>query len=346
MGLGAILLASGLALSSLASMPWHYYLSFGLLAGSGLSLAGSVSFTRLISNWFVKRRGLALSFIYAGLNSSFALYPAAALLLERTGWRSTFLIEAALVVGLLLPFLALLLRSRPEDKGLLPYGNEVKPSEMLTKRKHYEVSGASRNDDWTVRKALKNFRFWALCFTAFASWGIGQQIMLAHHIAFAEDMGYSRIYASSILAFFGMFVPIGALASLISDRIGREITFSIASIIGTIGLVILILMKDSSQTWMLYAYSILFGLGVGINSSTLAAASTDLFHGKKAGTMIGFVWFAFSVGGTIGPWLGGFIFEVSGSYFPAFVLAASSFLIASISLWIAAPRHAMKAPGT
>jgi len=68
-------------------------------------------------------------------------------------------------------------------------------------------------------------------------------------------------------------------------------------------------------------------------------ASTDLFQGRRAGVVIGFIWAAFSFGGTIGPWLGGLIFEVSGSYFFAFITAAALFLAASISMWIAAPRR-------
>jgi len=86
-------------------------------------------------------------------------------------------------------------------------------------------------------------------------------------------------------------------------------------------------------------YSILFGLGVGMSSPTLVAACIDIFQGKKAGAIIGSIWFAFSIGGTIGPWLGGFIFEINGSYLPAFIISATMFALACVSFWLAAPRR-------
>ena len=97
------------------------------------------------------------------------------------------------------------------------------------------------------------------------------------------------------------------------------------------------LIRDASQPWMLYLYSILCGLGFGITLPTIAASAADMFQGKRAGAVIGSVWFSFGIGGTIGPWLGGFIFEISGSYLPAFIVSAAMFVLACGSLWVAGP---------
>jgi len=342
MGLGAVLLGLGAATSSLASAPWHYYLSFGLLTGVGLCLAGAVCFTRIVSNWFESRRGMALSLVFAGMNFSFALYPLIALLIERVGVKSTFLIESAVVFGFILPCLVFLVRSHPGEKFRLRDSNRKAPLDARSDGGYSEsvTEEVQITADWTVRKAVKTLPFWSLCFTAFASWGVAQQIMITHHVAFAEDIGFSKVYASSILTLFGICMAIGCLVASISDRIGREVTFSIGIVIAISGIAILTLMQDASQTWMLYAYAILFGFGAGVFTPTLAAAATDLFQGKRAGTIIGLIWAAFSAGSTIGPWLGGLIYEVNGSYFIAFILAAALFFVASISMWIAAPRRA------
>ena len=73
-------------------------------------------------------------------------------------------------------------------------------------------------------------------------------------------------------------------------------------------------------------------------SPTIAAAITDIFQGPKVRAMVGRVWFAFAVGGTIGPWLGGWLFEMSGNYFLAFLVATVLFPVACAATWLAAPR--------
>lgn len=347
MALGATLVAIAVVVSSLSTALWHFYLSFGLLMGAGLSLLGSVSFTRVLANWFVNKRGLALSLMFFGSGGSHLLYPLVAFLIGRVGLRGTFLLEAAMVVGFILPVVILFVRSHPGEKGLLPDGGRKPPanSEARQEAARDIADKAWADNDWTLPRAMKTLPFWMLCFTAFTVWGITEHMMIAHHVAFAEDVGYSKLYASSVLALFGVMMSIGALAGLISDRIGREAAFSIGTVVGILGLVMIMLIRDTSQPWLLYLYSILFGFGIGMTIPILAASATDLFQGRNAGAAIGFVWFAFSIGGAIGPWLGGFIFEVSGSYLPAFIIATVVFAISCISLWMAAPRQVRPVAG-
>jgi MFS family permease len=348
MSLGAVLLALGAATSGLGSALWHFYLSFGVLMGVGICLVGAVPFTRIIGNWFLDRRGMALSLLFFGSGGAYLLYPLVALLIDRIGWRGAFVVEAAIAVCLLLPAVGLLIRNSPQEKGLLPDGGlKPTPAPELEQTLTAGVAGPGVIPDrivadWTLRKAMKSLRFWALCLCAFSVWGITEHILVAHHIAFAEDVGYSKLYASAVLALFGVLMSVGALLGLISDRIGREATFGVGTVVGVTGIVVLMLIQDTSQPWMLYVYPILFGLGFGMTSPTIAAAATDMFQGQRAGAVIGFVWFCFAIGGTIGPWLGGYIFENSGSYQPAFMISAVSFVVAFIALWVAAPRRARR----
>ena len=137
--------------------------------------------------------------------------------------------------------------------------------------------------DWTISKAVKTKRFWLLSLTAFSLWGMMQHILATHHVAFAVDAGYSKMYASSVLSLFGIVSAFASFAGLISDRIGREITLTIGTVIGISGIVVLMLIRDPSHPWMLYYYTLSMGVGRGLCSPTIAAAITDIFQGPPGG---------------------------------------------------------------
>jgi len=144
-----------------------------------------------------------------------------------------------------------------------------------------------------------------MCLSSFFIWGISLHILVAHHIAFAEDMGFSKMYASSVLSLFGIAWALGSLYSLISDRIGRETTTGIATAIGVSGIIILMQIDNTSDAWMLYCYVAMTGFGIGMIAPTLAATHTDIFQGPGVGSIIGCLWTGFAIVGIIGPWLGG-----------------------------------------
>jgi MFS family permease len=306
-----------------------------------------VSYVTVLRNWFERNRGLAFSISSLGAGGAYAWNPAVAYLIESTGWRWTFAIEGLIIIGFLLPIILLVVRYHPREKGLVPdgaTGSGGNPSapEAVTAR---IVDHAWAATDWTLSNATTTARFWLLCFSAFSVWGIMQHIMVAHHVAFATDMGYSKTYASSVLSLFGVFFAGGSLSAYISDRIGRELTITIGVVIGISGLIVLTLMKDASQPWMLYYYAVAFGLGLGSNTPTIAATITDIFQGPRVGATIGFVWFTFACGGAIGPWIGGWVFELTRSYEGAFLMAIGCYALGGAAIWIAAPRKVRLVPG-
>ena len=347
MTLGTIVLALGLALSGQGTELWHFYVTFGALTGAGLCLMGAVPFTTVLRNWFERKRGLAFSLMFLGTGGGFVCYPGVAFLINSVDWRNTFLIEAIIVAGSMLPLIVLIVRYHPRDKGLVPDGaSEAQKRSPTGEKGDLQVKDRVWvSIDWTLPRALKTSRFWLLCFSTFSIWGLSHHIMATHHIAFAIDLGYSKIYASSVLSLFGILYACGSFAAALSDRIGREPTITISTIIGFSGLFVLTIMKDTSQPWMLYYYAIAYGFGYGMVAPTIAASATDVFQGPKVGTIIGFIWFSFAVGGSIGPWLGGWIFELTDSYLAAFILAMTLYAMGSAAIWWAAPRKVRLVPG-
>jgi MFS family permease len=89
---------------------------------------------------------------------------------------------------------------------------------------------------------------------------------------------------------------------------------------------------------MLYCYAMTVGFGLGMTTPTIPASVTDIFQGSKVGAVIGFIWFSFSVGGAIGPWLGGWLFEIKNNYMIAFFVAITLSMVSCAAIWLAAPR--------
>ncbi len=344
---GTVLLALGLALSGQGSEPWHFYVSFGVLSGSGLCLIGAVPFTTVIRNWFERKRGLALSLSFLGAGGAFVCYPGIAFLIDTVGWRNTFEIEAIIVAVVMLPLTILIVRYHPREKGLVSDGvSDDRGTPSTPGKEALQITDrAWAATFWTLPKAARTSRFWLLCLSTFSLWGIAEHILVAHHVIFAIDLGYSKIYASSVLSLLGILFACGSMASAVSDRIGREPTMTIATIIGISGIGVLTLMRDTSQPWMLYYYAMALGFGLGMTTPTIASTATDIFQGPKVGAIIGFIWFSFAVGGSIGPWLGGWIFEFTTNYLVAFIVALALCAVACIAIWLAAPRKVRLVPG-
>ncbi|MFH1257820.1 MAG: MFS transporter, partial [Candidatus Micrarchaeota archaeon] len=87
-------------------------------------------------------------------------------------------------------------------------------------------------------------------------------------------------------------------------------------------------------------YSICHGYGVGLFGPTVYASAADIFYGRNPGAVIGFLIMGMGLGGALGPWLGGFLFDIYGNYIGAFVFALVCIASACLCLWFAAPRKA------
>lgn len=287
-----------------------------------------------VINWFDKRRGLAVGLgqIGGGLGFVYGLMVQAVILLS--GWRASFLVMGGLILVVLVPLYLLFYYHRPEDKGLKPYGAD----EIVGNGDAKGANGLSK--DWTFGAALRTYQLWLFVLTEFCFWGIGNYIVLAHQVKFAEDIGFSALQATSIFALFG-FVSIGGqLVSAISDRIGREKTLTLATILAIGAMVALLLVKDTSQIWLLYVYAICLGFATGLFSPTIVVGLADVFRGKSISAISGLLNTGIGFGGVIGPWLGGYLYDKLGNYQIAFIIVIAAFVVGCLSFWLAAPRRA------
>jgi len=344
---GMVLLTLGLILSHWGQKPWHFYMTFGVLAGIGLCLLGAVPLTVIVRNWFERRRGIALALVFFGTGAAYACYPAVAWLIDTLGWRRAYAVEGLIITAVFAPIIYFVLFNHPREKGLARDGLlQGKNRAVIIDRERRRVVDKSwAAIEWTLPRAFKTYRFWLLCFITFSLWGVCNHIIVTHQIAFAIDVGFDRFYASTVLSLGGWMFCIGALTSMISDRIGREQAFTVGIAAVFSSIVFLLMIKDASRPWMLYYFSVFFGLGSGICSPLVASAVTDIFQGPRVGATVGFIWFCFAIGGALGPWFGGLLFELTGNYQAAFIIAGVLCGWAGVAFWLVAPGEVRLVPG-
>lgn len=344
---GAGIMGGGLALCSLATTQWQFYLLYGVMAAVGLSLVGWAPLTAIVSKWFVQKRGLAFGILSAGFGASLISAPIAQLLISNFGWRTAYVIIGLFSTSVIAPLSTLFIRSRPRDKGL-PYNNILQPSPnpQTFPESHKAVSQEAKwaNTTWTLSKALKTHHFWLLFLISFFTFGFAETIAIAHQVYFFKDVGYEPMVAATIFSTFGVASVIGTLCSFLSDRFGREKVFIPSCLLSAGAVSLLFLIKDTSQPWMPFLFAICFGLGLGIMGPVFYATVADLFYGKYFGSIQGTIVFGFSLGGTLSPWLAGFLHDRTDSYFITFLILFGSLITSALLMGLLAPRKVRPIP--
>jgi len=338
---GAGIMGGGIILCSLATSQWQFYLLYGVVAAIGFSLVGWTPVTAIISNWFVKKRGLVFGILGAGFGGSLVAASIAQFLISSFGWQTAYVIIGVLPIAVIVPLCSFLIYRSPRDKGLLPDGETQKSPGSQGLDEPETVAGLEgkwAGTSWTLPRALKTHQFWLLFLIAFFLLGLAEQIAIAHQVYFFRDIGYEPMMAASIFSVFGVAFILGNLCSFLSDRLGREKVFIPSCLLSAGAVSLLFLMSDTSQPWMPFLFAVCFGLGLGAAAPVFYATVADLFHGRHFGSIQGTVVLGFSLGGAIAPWLAGFLHDKTGSYFVSFIILLASLLVSVVLMWLIAPR--------
>jgi len=336
--IGGLFLGLGLILTSQSSTAWQLYLFYGLMGGFGLSVAYA-PLMATVSRWFVSKRGLAIGIVAAGIGAGTAVMsPLAAHLVATHGWRLSYIIIGLLALIIIIPG-AFLLRRSPEEKGLLPLGKAEatagdEENSNIAKR---EDSLTSESAGFSLKEASRTRAFWLLL-TMIIFWSTCIQMTMIYIYDHANTgLGIPGGVAASFMSVIGISSIIGRLVmGAVSDRLGGKRTLVICLVLQALAMFWLLRATD---IWMLYLFAAVFGFAYGGCVPLLPVIAGEIFELKSIGEIVGFQMLGVAIGGAIGPLLGGYVFDVTASYYFAFTVSGMCTIIALILLaFIKAPR--------
>ena len=329
---GGVVLAASLLLGAHINAVWQLYVVIGILASLGMSAAGWVPSVVLIRAWFPTRFGTALGIASAGIGVGiFALVPFTQLLIDWIGWRWALRALALLTVAWIVPATLLLVRN-------------VQSAGAAGRRAGAAPASAPLRRAWTVRTALRSWKFWAVGLVFFAG-SAATQMLLVHQVAYLVDHGVSALVGASVVGLVGIASIVGKTGwGTMSDRVGREPTYTLAFACVALSVAFLALAGAYPRTLLPYAYAVLIGVGYAVTAPLTPAIASDLFGGPRFARIFGLLHFMNSLGGAIGAWIAGVIFDATGSYALALPIAAAMALLAPGLLWFVAPRRPNPAP--
>jgi MFS family permease len=306
---GTVLLVLSLVLTAMVHNVWEFALVYGVLVPLGLAGTGPVIASGVVARWFSKRRGTALSVLgSASMTGMSLLVPAVTWLILTTGWRTTYVIIAGGILLLVLPLCLLVLRDSPESVGLMADG--------ATPRVGVSPESIERV---TAGEALRTLAFWQLA-GSFFTCGFSMSLLSAHGIPMLTDHGYSPMFASWALGVLGgssigFTVMLGAL----SDRFGRRpvlATIYAGRIFIFAGL---FLIRDNPVA--ILAVAVLGGITMAGTGSMTSALTADIYGRFSVSSVFGLIFLVHQTGSALGSSLAGVLFETTGGYGAAYVLA-------------------------
>jgi len=331
----ATFLSSGFIGMALMDNHFEFVLFYGIFCGIGLGGCTVLIFSSLISKWFEKWRGLAISIaLSGGCFGQFVLIPVYTDLLVANGWRSTYLFIGAIIFVVNFSLTFLVVKGDPDQLGYQPLGRGS--NEPLSARPDdHQISGTTR--DFNLSDATKSFSFWLYVIAMFVC-GAGDFMVSTHLVPMVTDFGITQESAGNMLAWFGLFALLGIIiAGFASDLIGNKIPIIITFAM-RVALFILILNIQNEVTF--YIFSLGFGFTLLITGVLTVTLIGKMFGFSNIGVLTGLITTIHHLGGGILIYAGGVVYDQTGSYENVFILSAVMSLVAVVAcIFIKEKRH-------
>ena len=299
------LLGLGYLLLSTVTAPWQLYLFYSLLVGIGFSTHDVITLST-VARWFVRRRGTMSGLVKVGTGAGQFLVPlAAAALIAQVGWRHAYQLIGILALAGLVA-VAQVMKRDPQSMGLQPDGDA--PDDL-------NGTPAGQPQGLTLAEAFRTLPFWTLCMAAFAIFSC-MLTAIVHIVPHARDQGLTPTFAAAVLSTIGGVSMLGRIVmGTANDRIGgkRSLSICLSLLVSA-----LIWLQLADTAWMLFAFAVVYGFAHGGLFTVMSPTVAEYFGTAAHGLIFGMIVFCGTLGGSLGPWLTGYVFDLTGSYRVAF----------------------------
>ena len=310
--LGLTMIGAGAMLVSAIDSRWQLYLVFGVMLGllGYASIYGPLTIN--VMRWFRHRPGFAVGVVTAGEGLGGTIWPPVFRYFNETaGWRDTFLWFGVFVVVTALPLSAVLWRRRP---------TQVARSRSESGRGVDARTEAPATRERTIR--LSTFAIQTAICLAIIGCCVSMAMPVAHLVAHASDLGHATARAAEMLAVALLTSTVIRLVvgTLVVDRFGGLVALLVFSALQTAAL---LLYAAVDGLLALYTVSVLFGIGYGGISICYPVLVREYLPRAEAGRRLGVILLFGTLGMALGGWLAGHLFDLTGSYTPAFLTGAA-----------------------
>jgi len=322
-------IGAGVALTTFMRESWQLILLWGVVVGCGTGTAANVLAATVATRWFTKNRGLVVGLLTsAAAAGQLVFLPTMAGITTAYGWRPMVLTIAAIAAAAF-PVVAVLMRDRPEDMGLAPYG-ETGGAKRAMPAAGNPVVTAFR----TLGEGLRRRDFWLLAGSFFICGASTNGLIATHLIPACLDNGIAELTGASMLALMGAFNLVGTTASgWLSDRVDNRVL--LATYYSLRGLSLLFLPFSFVSLYGLSLFAVFYGLDWVATVPPTVRLAANCFGKEKAGVYYGWIFAFHQLGSAAAAYGGGVLRTDLGSYLETFMLSGTlCFAAALVVMWI------------
>lgn len=339
MVIGIITLGISYTLRSFITDLWQLYVLMAIM-GAGVAALGAIPVAAAISKWFVKNRGLATGVTMTGIGfGGLTMVPLAQYLITALGWRTTTVIIGVAASLVVLPLVLLFMRAKPSDLGLLPDGAKLYSATTTTLDRQetdlplpgshppgHGESSKLQSANWSLAESFRTPAFWFIT-TLFLLQSLASGAVLSHEVPYLVNIGIDAQAAAAALGLTAGIGIIGKLTSgVLSDRLGSRSVLALLLALQGIGVVILM---GTSEMVMVWVFVAVFGFGMGGTVTVRPTIVAEVFGAKSLGAIFGLLAGFATVGGSIGPFVTGIVFDITRSYQLAMLALAVAYLVST-----------------
>jgi len=326
MSTGAVVAGLGFLVLSLMSSLWQYFLGYALV-GLGTAGTGQVPTSAVVSNWFHRRRGTAVGLMASGVGmGGLVLSPVAgAYLLPHLGWSQSFLVLGVLCWIVIIPLAVLVIRTRPEEKGLVAYGVEGSSDARQS-----APLGSSRS--MSLKAATGTVAFWLIVVTYLLS-QFAQVGTIQNQVPFFEEARFPVAVTAGALGAVGLCSAITKFGfGWLCDRMQAKYALAIGLALQTVSIVVLMSIDSRSPASLAWLYAVSMGLGIGSWLPCMSMLVSGYFGMANYGAIFGAVTIPYAVGSAVGPLVAGSMYDASGNYDGVFVLFLVMLIVSLVTI--------------